>query len=268
MKKSIVALVLFVALPAFGLIGGASSKLVGTNSGTVCTSGSDAISVLPGTTVYYCYSFTNLSTIPTYVHVTDDHIGMIMNNTPVVPGNTTFAVRSYPIYLNETTNIATFSAEFKNLSYDPYYANESATVGIQFPLQVFKSVSTEPPPACGSTGKVFADIGTPLYYCYQTVNLSNMTVSYDINDDQLGTVASNLNIGPHSNETVWANTTFPNVLSLTNVATWTVNGLPNMSATAPATVLAEHHVPAASETTMILLGLALIVAAIVMIRLR
>lgn len=268
MKRLLAVLFVFAAVPAFALVEGESSKLVGTNPGTVCNSGSDAISVLPGTTVYYCYSFTNLTNAESRVTVTDDLIGTITNGSLVGAGNTTYVIRPYPIYLDETTNVALFNATFENKSLSPYSANATATVSPLFPLQVFKSVSTEPPPACGSTGQVFADVGAPLYYCYQTVNISNITIDYAIDDDQLGSVVSNQTLSPGHNDTVWMNSTFPNVSSLTNVATWSVRGMPSMNATAPATVFKNNMVPAASETGMILLGLALIVAAIVMIRLR
>jgi len=245
------------------------SKLVGTNPSTVCTSGSDAISVLPGTTVFYCYNFVEHS-IPKFIlNVWDDHLGQVIANRTTGVMEPVNATRSTSIGLSPITNVGVFTVTDPSVGNITYYHNDTAQVDIQFPLQVHKYVGTEPPPACGSPWPVIVDVGKPLYYCYQTENISNMTVDYGVFDDQLGAIVSNRSISPYSNDTVWANTTFPpDVRELTNVATWTVAGLAGMNGTAPATAYAAYRVPTASGTMLILFGLALVLAATAVIRLR
>lgn len=263
--KRILAVAFLFASPLFAQLA-TTSKVAGSNSSTVCSSGSDAISVLPGTTVYYCYSFTNLTAQPSFVTASDDHLGLVMNET-VGAGNTTSRIASTSIGLNPTTNIATFQAFLNNSTIQTF--NNTATVSVLFPLQVSKTLSTSPPPACDATNSISVPYGVPLYYCYQTTNLSNATVQYNVVDNQLGTLASNQTLGPLSSATIFANGTFlPSGPTLTNIATWTVTGLSGLSGNASATATATSSIPTASGTMLVLLGLALIITATTVIRLQ
>jgi len=266
-KRLTLVLVLVLLAPVIlAQAPGVADKLVGTNPGTVCASGSDAISVLPGTTVYYCYSFTNLLPKTEIVlFVDDDQLGSIIANRTVSGGGNTTEIRPFVAGLSDVTNIAVFRQTAGNST----FYNETATVSIQFPLQVRKSVSITPPPSCAGSTVVAVLAGSPLYYCYETTNLANTTLQYQIVDDQLGSIVANRSIGPLAGDMVWANTTLPvGVPSLTNVATWSVAGMASGSAAAQATANAIAPVPATSGTMLVLLGLALAVTATVMLRLR
>ncbi|MEP0775099.1 MAG: isopeptide-forming domain-containing fimbrial protein [Acidobacteriota bacterium] len=129
--------------PAISLV-----KTVGTAAG-VCAPTS-AISVAPGTTVYYCYTVTNTGTVTLPLHdLSDDQLGTIFSglNYVLTPGssiNTVAAGLSISALINSTTtNTATWSA------YDGQQtatAQATATVTVTQPANVSgtKTVSGAP----------------------------------------------------------------------------------------------------------------------------
>ena len=112
------------------------TKTVGTQAG-VCANTS-AITVAPGTTVYYCYTVTNTGTVAFDLHtLTDNVLGTIFNLFPytLAPGATVNTVQAgvpIPYVANATTtNVGTW------LAYNPTggqaTAVATATVTVQQP---------------------------------------------------------------------------------------------------------------------------------------
>jgi hypothetical protein len=98
-----------------GTLSIAVAKTVGTTPG-VCAATS-AITVSPGTTVYYCYTVTNTGTVALDLHtLVDDQLGTIFSglNYVLTPGNSVSTVAaglSIPAVMNATTtNVATWTA--------------------------------------------------------------------------------------------------------------------------------------------------------------
>jgi len=90
-------------------------KTVGTVAGVCATT--DAITVVAGTTVYYCCEVTNTGDVTLYLHdLVDDQLGTLFTGLlySLAPGasvNTVQAFRSIPAVINTTTtNTATWTA--------------------------------------------------------------------------------------------------------------------------------------------------------------
>lgn len=90
-------------------------KTVGTAPGVCATD--TLITVPPGTTVYYCYTFTNTSDVTLNVHdLVDDQLGPVFSglNLAVAPGNSVDTVSlGYTVsavIAATTTNVATWTA--------------------------------------------------------------------------------------------------------------------------------------------------------------
>ncbi|HSN77416.1 MAG TPA: choice-of-anchor J domain-containing protein, partial [Anaerolineae bacterium] len=108
-----------VIVPVTLNVGGAAGislvKTVGTTPG-VCAATS-SITVLAGTTVYYCYTVTNTGSVALNLHtLVDDQLGTIFSglNYALAPGasvNTVAAGLSIPAVINATTtNVGTWTA--------------------------------------------------------------------------------------------------------------------------------------------------------------
>ena len=104
-----------VTLNLQGAAGISLVKTVGTTPG-VCAATS-SITVLAGTTVYYCYTVTNTGSVALNLHtLVDDPLGMIFSglNYALAPGssvNTVQAGLSIPAVINATTtNVGTWTA--------------------------------------------------------------------------------------------------------------------------------------------------------------
>ena len=111
------------------------AKTVGTVNGVCATT--DAITVSPGTTVYYCYEVTNIGNVELTTHdLADDQVGTIFSGTAYVlaPGasvNTvTLGVTVSAVINTTTTNTATWTGHtVTGLSAQ---ATDSATVTVEF----------------------------------------------------------------------------------------------------------------------------------------
>lgn len=111
------------------------TKTVGTQAGA-CASGS-AITVAPGTTVYYCITVTNNGdTTLNYHDLVDDELGTIFTglNYALTPGSSVSTVTlglSIPAVINTTTpNTATWTA-YNAEGADEAVAQDSATVTVR-----------------------------------------------------------------------------------------------------------------------------------------
>ncbi|MGV8039660.1 MAG: hypothetical protein AB2L07_06140 [Thermoanaerobaculaceae bacterium] len=238
-------------VPAITLV-----KTVGTTNGVCATT--SAISVDPGTTVYYCYTVTNTGNVTLNLHdLADDELGTIFSglNYALTPGssvNTVAAGLSIPAVINTTTtNTATWTA-YNASAADTTTAQASATVTvIDTPgVSLVKTVGTTNG-VCATTSSISVTAGTTVYYCYEVTNTGNVTLSlHDLVDDRLGTIFTGLAyaLTPGSSvNTVAAGLSIPAVINVTttNTATWTAyNAGPTNSTTAQASATVTALQPA------------------------
>ncbi|MCU0292252.1 MAG: hypothetical protein MUF10_09740 [Thermoanaerobaculaceae bacterium] len=207
-------------------------KTVGTTAG-VCAA-TAAISVSPGTTVYYCYTVTNTGNVTLTLHdLADDQLGTIFSglNYALTPGssvNTVAAGLSIPAVINTTTtNTGTWTA-YNQSPIDGVQAQASATVTVVFEpsISLVKTVGTVAG-VCAATTAITVDPGTTVYYCYTVTNTGNLTLNlHNLTDDRLGTLFSGLSyaLTPGSSvNTVAAGLSIPAVIdtTTTNTGTWT-----------------------------------------------
>ncbi len=217
------------------------TKTVGTTSG-VCAATS-TISVVPGTTVYYCYTVTNTGDVTLNLHdLQDDKLGAIFAglNYALDPGasvNTVAAGLTISAVINETTvNSATWTAYNDDIV--TATANATATVNVVNPaIQLSKTVSTSP--VCGTQSEIMVLPNTPVYYCYLATNTGDVTLNFhQVVDDKLGPLVSFPAALPPgaSGGFVWS----PVLINetTTNTATWTAfnDAIVRATDTASATV--------------------------------
>ena len=224
------------------------NKTVGLDPGT-CASSSN-ITVLEGTTVYYCYEVTNVGSVTLTLHdLDDDQLGTIFTGLAyyLAPGasvDTVAAGLTISAVMNvTTTNTATWTA------YNPGPANvvtaqATATVNVvprQPAIELVKTVGLAPG-VCAATSSIDVLAGTTVYYCYTVTNTGNITLAlHDLGDDQLGTIFTGLAyyLAPGASvDTVAAGLTISAVINATttNTGTWTAyNAGPGDVAVAQAT---------------------------------
>lgn len=217
------------------------TKTVGTTPG-VCAP-TNAISVVPGTTVYYCYTVTNTGDVTLNLHdLGDSELGTTFTglNYALAPGasvNTVAAGLMISAVIDVTTvNTATWTAY--NDAIVTATADATATVTVVNPaIQLSKTVSTSP--VCGTETEIMVLPGTPVYYCYVATNTGDVTLNFhQVVDDQLGPLTSFAAPLPPgmSGGFVW----YPVVITdtTTNVATWTAynDAIVRATDTASATV--------------------------------
>ncbi|MCU0293329.1 MAG: DUF11 domain-containing protein, partial [Thermoanaerobaculaceae bacterium] len=232
------------------------AKTVGTTPG-VCAA-TTAISVDPGTTVYYCYTVTNTGNVTLNLHdLADDQLGTLFSglNYALTPGSgvdTVAAGLSIPAVINTTTtNTATWTG-YNAGSTDTATAQASATVTVVVApsITLTKTVGTTSG-VCATTSSISVTAGTTVYYCYEVTNTGNTTLNlHDLTDDQLGTLFTGFNyaLTPGSSvNTVAAGLSIPAVITTTttNTATWTgYNAGPTDTATAQASATVTALLPA------------------------
>ncbi len=128
-----------------------------------------------------------------------------------------------------------------------------------------KTVGLAPPPACASTNSISVPSGTTVYYCYTITTAANVTLSYSLVDDQLGTITTTgqVPLGGTDRQFASANVTAP----VTNVAMWETsveNGTVFGNATAAVSV--SNPVPTLAPPALLALGAALLLAGLFLLR--
>lgn len=227
-----------VAAPAISL-----TKTVGTDPAVCATT--DEITVVAGSTVYYCYEVENTGNVTLNLHdLEDSELGTILDgfSYALTPGASAFLTVTATINVT-TTNTATWTAYNAGPS-DEATATDSATVNVTpVPapaITLVKTVGTTPG-VCATTTSITVESGTTVYYCYTVTNIGNVALGlHDLADDELGALLNALpfNLLPGASvDTVAAGLTFTATITAdtTNTATWTAyNAGPSDVATATA----------------------------------
>lgn len=228
------------------------TKTVGTAPG-VCAA-TESVTVVPGTTVYYCYSIQNTGTTTVNNHsLVDSALGTIFSNVdnPLGPGQSTdtvaLGVSVSAVVTQPVNNTATWTVDEVG-GPESASSSDSASVDVVNPsVVVTKTVGTQAG-VCAATSTIQVVPGTPVYYCYTVKNTGDVTLNlHDLQDDVLGTILSGFNyaLAPGASvDTVAAGlevSTTVNV-STTNTATWTAynDNIVTTSAQASATVQVVH----------------------------
>jgi hypothetical protein len=254
---SLAAAAVLAATAAAAAPGITVTKTVGTVPG-VCATTSE-ITVLPGTTVYYCYGVRNTGDVSLGIHdLVDSQLGTLLTgivytlapgvSVDTVLGGFTFAA----VIDDDTTNTATWTA-YNTGPTDVATAQASATVTVSPPAIALRVTVGTTPGVCAAAGAITVNPWTTVYYCYTVTNLSDITVtSHDLTDSRLGTLLTGVPyaLAPGANiSTVDGGLTYSAVIHATTVstATWTVHvaGSPaTATATGTATVTVAPPIPA------------------------
>ena len=218
---------------------------VGTDP-TACAADSNIVAA-DGSTVYYCYTVTNLGNIPLPLHTLQDSVdGVIFSAEPytLTPGA---SVSNVDLGYEISGTVTAAGAPVVRIGEWTGYVDggvsrsvfAAATVDVAA-LDLAKTVSLTPN-TCGTTN-VINPVNIPAWprYCYTVSNTGSITLPvHTVEDSELGTILSGFayDLGPgQSYYTVTAVTTGMTVTT-TNVATWTasVAGV-DITGTATATV--------------------------------
>jgi hypothetical protein len=218
----------------FGEVPGAASiemeKTVGTDP-MVCAT-TDAIDVVAGTEVYYCYTVTNTGNATLNLHdLEDSELGTILDDFsfPLTPGasvNTVAAGLTLSATIDSTTtNTATWTAFSDSIV--TASAMDTATVNVVQPsIEVAKTVGTDPA-VCSTSDAISVLPGTEVYYCYAVTNTGDVTLNlHDLVDSELGTILDDFSfpLAPGASvDTVAAGLTLSATIEAdtVNTATWT-----------------------------------------------
>ncbi len=198
------------------------NKTVGTNLAT-CPATS-AISVIPGTTVNYCFKLQNTGTTTfTSQTLIDDQLGILVDNEAIlIPPGDTYVISQTALITQPVTNIATWIAT--DVFSNEVQTQDSATVNIiGVSLELTKTVSAVAG-VCAATTNILVAPGSSVTYCYEIRNTGQVPLeTHTLVDSALGLLlnGSSINVPPGSTY-VYSTTVVINT-SVTNFATWTAN---------------------------------------------
>ncbi len=168
------------------------TKTVGTDP-QVCATG-NTLQVDVGQNVYYCFEITNQTDKTLDIHrIADSEVGDILNNFAfaLAPATTVFVTAEQTIY-SDVIGTATWTAEDVDTT-TIYTSVDSTTVTVSPPLQLRKTVGTDPG-ACSLTDKIMVDPGTNVYHCFEIANLSQADFNvHDLVDSEVGTILNSFN---------------------------------------------------------------------------
>jgi hypothetical protein len=225
-----VAAATVAASAALAAPGIAVTKTVGTVPGVCATT--PEITVLPGTTVYYCYAVRNTGDVTLGVHdIVDSELGTLLSGVAysLAPGasvDTVLGGFTYSAVIGaDTTNTVTWTA-YNAGPTDVAQAQASATVRVsESVIELTKTVGTVPG-VCAATAHVTVAPGTTVYYCYSARNAGRRDLGlHDLADSELGPLFAGipytLAVGA-SVDTAQAGLTYSAVIDAdtTNTATW------------------------------------------------
>ncbi len=211
------------------------AQTVGTDS-SVCAP-SDAISVIYGTRVYYCYEVTNTGHTTRSLHtLVDSEFGHILNNFPfnLAPGASVWLTKT-AVITSTTVNTATWTAS----NPDPVISDsDSATVTVlPESISLIKTVGTDSS-VCAPSDAITVAPGTAVYYCYKVTNNGNSAhTQHTLIDSELGTILNNFSYTLAPGASYWLTKTAVISTTTINTATWTAGTpIPPITATTSATV--------------------------------
>lgn len=203
----------------------ALTKTVGTSRLTCAHT--DAVTVVAGDEVVYCYQVTNTGSVDLPLHdLVDSELGVILASYPytLTPGASAFITVATTVN-TAVTNVATWTATLP--AWD-VTVQDSDTARVEVAsLAVNKSAGTNPL-ACGAADPLYVAAGTPVVYCYQVTNTGSVALPlHDVVDDRLGIVASGLayNLLPGASTFLTKSVVLTSTAA--NVMTWTAH-LPSL----------------------------------------
>ena len=128
-----------------------------------------------------------------------------------------------------------------------------------------KTVGLAPPPACAGTNSISVPSGTTVWYCYTITTAVNVTLTYALLDDQLGTITTNGHVPLSGTDRQFASTAV--TAPVTNVATWETS-VENATVfgNATASVNVSQSVPALAPPALLALGAALLFTGLFLLR--
>jgi hypothetical protein len=218
--------------PAIALI-----KTVGTEAAECATT--NTISVETGTTVYYCFTVTNIGDVTFTTHdLVDSELGQILTDEAVdlAPGESLSFPGNAFVVSETVTNTATFTSSNDEGKSATAEASATVTALVSEPaISLVKTVGTELG-VCATTSELSVDAGTTVYYCYTVTNIGNVTfTTHDLVDSVLGPVLSDVVADLAPGESLsYASSGFVVNNAVTNTATFTSTDPDGRSASAEA----------------------------------
>ncbi|MCS6843182.1 MAG: hypothetical protein NZ528_02495 [Caldilineales bacterium] len=166
------------------------TKTVGTSRLTCAAT--DAVSVVAGSEVVYCYQVTNTGSVDLPLHdLVDSELGVILASYPytLTPGASAFITVATTVD-TAVTNVATWTATLPDWDVT---VQDSDTARVEVAsLQVQKTAGTNPL-ACGTSDPLYVAAGTRVVYCYRATNTGSVALPlHDVVDNRLGVIASGL----------------------------------------------------------------------------
>ncbi|MBN2147257.1 MAG: hypothetical protein JW726_07705 [Anaerolineales bacterium] len=196
------------------------SKTVGTDP-NLCAA-TEALMVLPGTEVTYCYSVENIGGITLAFHDLDDsEIGPILSAIPyaLAPGASAFITETMTI-LTDTVNTATWTA-YNSGGTNTVTATDTATVTVALPGIALKTTVGLDPNQCAATDALMVPPGTDVTYCYAVENTGNVALEmHDLDDSEIGTILSAFPYALAPGASAFITETVTILADSINTATW------------------------------------------------
>ncbi len=170
---------------------------VGTQQGVCATT--DTITVVEGTTVYYCYEVVNTGNVAFASHTLDNSVlGQLFNgfDLNLVPGERVNTIQAgfglSTIANTSMVNVGTWRA-YNNDPATGVIASDFATINVlKSGIEIEQTVGTDPS-TCAMTDAIEVIVGTTVYYCYQVTNTGQVSLGlHTLDDDQLGNLFTGL----------------------------------------------------------------------------
>jgi len=189
------------------------------------------LTIAPGTTIRYCYTVTNTSSITLGTHdLVDDQLGTLLNAFAfnLVPGASVFLTQTAVITAT-TTSTATWTASTLD---DTAQDTDTVTVTVPPPsiqLDMTAMVDTGVD-LCGTEEQLTVAPGTTVRYCYTVTNTGIITLGiHDLVDDQLGTLLAAFAFDLVPGASVFLTQTAVITATTTSTATWTASTLDDIA---------------------------------------